>query len=86
VDHPVLEPFASAAKAADFLGISRRHLLVMARRGLRGAYPVGTGTKRKLWLFRLSELSAGITAGGDFSGNIQTAPQRATMSAAVPAE
>ena len=33
------EPFVSAAEAAKFLGISRRFLLSLARRGIGGAMP-----------------------------------------------
>jgi hypothetical protein len=45
----------------------------MARRGMPGAYDIGTGTTRGLWVFRLSEVSQAITGGG-------------RMAAAVPAE
>ena len=54
------EPFVSAEEAARFLSVKRRQLLAMARRGLAGAYPLGTGTVRKVWVFRLSELAAAI--------------------------
>jgi len=54
------EPFVSAEEAARFLSIKRRHLLALARSGLAGAYPLGTGTVRKIWVFRLSELAAAI--------------------------
>lgn len=54
------EPFVSAEEAAQFLAISRRHLLVLAREGIAGAYALGTGTKRRIWVFRLSELAAAI--------------------------
>lgn len=53
------EGFVSAAKAADFLGINRRMLLDLARRGIGGAYPI-TGERRKRWIFRLSELGIAI--------------------------
>jgi hypothetical protein len=54
------EPFVSADDAARFLSIKRRHLLVLARNGIAGAYALGTGAKRKLWVFRLTELAAAI--------------------------
>jgi len=54
------EPFVSAEEAAHFLSIKRRYLLVLARAGIAGAYALGTGAKRKLWVFRLSELAAAI--------------------------
>jgi len=54
------EPFVSADAAARFLSITRRHLLELARRGIAGSYPIGTGNERKTWIFRLSELSTAI--------------------------
>ena len=54
------ERFVSAGEAAAFLAISRRYLLALARKGLCGAYALGTGTQRKIWGFRLSELAAAI--------------------------
>jgi len=54
------EPFVSADEAAQFLCIKRRYLLELARRGIAGAYALGTGSKRKIWVFRLSELAASI--------------------------
>jgi hypothetical protein len=60
-----LEPFVSAEKAARFLDIERRYLLVLARKGIAGAYALGTGTKRKIWVFRLSELASAIARSCD---------------------
>lgn len=60
-----LEPFVSAEKAARFLDIGRRYLLVLARKGIAGAYTLGTGTKRKIWVFRLSELASAIARSND---------------------
>jgi hypothetical protein len=54
------EPFVSADEAAKFLGINRRLLLSLARRGIAGSYAVGTGEFRKTWVFRLSELASAI--------------------------
>ena len=54
------EPFVSAQEAAKFVGISRRFLTELARRGIAGACPIGTGELRKTWVFRLSELAAAI--------------------------
>jgi hypothetical protein len=54
------EPFVSADEAAQFLCVKRRYILELARRGITGAYALGTGTKRKIWVFRLSELAASI--------------------------
>ncbi len=59
-DVPFNEPFVSADEAAQFLSVKRRYLLDLARRGIAGAYALGTGSKRKIWVFRLSELAASI--------------------------
>jgi hypothetical protein len=56
----MLEPFVSADEAAQFLCVRRRYLLELARRGIAGAYALGTGGKRKTWVFRLSELSSSV--------------------------
>jgi hypothetical protein len=47
----VPEPFVSADVAARFLSVKRRYILALARRGLPGAYALGTGTQRKTWVF-----------------------------------
>lgn len=61
----MVEPFVSANDAAKFLSIDRRFLLSLARRGIAGAYPLGTGKCRKMWVFRLSELAAAIARNAD---------------------
>lgn len=51
-----IEPFVNAEKAAEFLQLSRKHILLLARRDPSfPAIPVGSGA-RKTWLFRLSDL------------------------------
>jgi len=54
------EPFVSAEVAAEFIGIKRRFLLALARKGIAGAYPLGTGDTRRVWVFRLSELASAL--------------------------
>ena len=54
------EGFVSAEVAARFLGVNRRLLLALARKGIAGSYPIGTGDFRKTWIFRLSELGVAI--------------------------
>jgi hypothetical protein len=56
----IQEPFVSAGEAARFLCVKRRFLLALARNGMAGAYALGTGNKRKVWVFRLSELAATV--------------------------
>ncbi|HZQ23316.1 MAG TPA: hypothetical protein VFA89_10990 [Terriglobales bacterium] len=83
------EPFASAEQAAAFLGIERRHLLALARKGIPGAYAVDPGRKRKIWIFRLSELATGIAEqpagknGGHGEGVALSQENRVTMRSAV---
>ena len=52
-----IEPFVDAQRGAQFLGITRRRMLQLARDGSVPAYPIGNG-ERKTWRFRLSELVA----------------------------
>jgi excisionase family DNA binding protein len=52
----IQEPFVDAERAAAFLAMSRKTLLAKSRRGHLPGHPVGEGP-RKLWRFRLSELS-----------------------------
>lgn len=54
------EGFVSAEAAARFLGINRRLLLALARKGIAGAYPIGTGDFRKTWIFRILGLEHAI--------------------------
>ena len=66
------EPFVSAQAAADFLSVSRRFLLSLARQGIAGAYPLGTGVgMRHIWVFRLSELTTALDP-KTYNGNRQS--------------
>lgn len=61
----VPERFVSADEAAKHLGVPRRFLLSLARDRVPGAYPIGTGKKRKRWVFLLSELVSSVKSGAD---------------------
>jgi len=50
------EPFVAPERPADFLALSRKTVLKLARRGDLSAHAVGRGV-RQMWRFRLSELS-----------------------------
>jgi hypothetical protein len=50
------EPFVDAERAANFLAMSRKTLLAKSRSGHLPGHPIGDGP-RKIWRFRLSELS-----------------------------
>jgi hypothetical protein len=54
------EPFVSADVAAQFLSVTRRYVLALARQGIAGAYAIGSGSVRKIWVFRLSELATAV--------------------------
>ena len=55
------EPFVDPNRAAEFLSITRRRMLEMARAEEVPAHAIGEGT-RKMWRFRLSELAEAIVA------------------------
>jgi hypothetical protein len=56
-----LERYVDADAAAKFLALPRRRILALARSGELPAYPVGNGARR-VWRFRLSELSNAIAS------------------------
>jgi hypothetical protein len=56
-----IEPFVDASKGGEFLGITRRRMLELARTGKIPGHPMGLG-KRKTWRFRLSELAEAMAA------------------------
>jgi hypothetical protein len=59
------EPFVPAHIAATYVGVKRRFLLSLARQGIAGAYPLGTGLRqRNTWVFLLSELTEAIRRNG----------------------
>jgi excisionase family DNA binding protein len=71
------EPFVDEEVIARFLGIKKRRILEMARKGEIPAHPIGRGRKRKTWRFRMSEIEAHFSASAvKHSG--------ATMTVAVP--
>ncbi len=67
------ESFVNAERGAEFLGVTPRYLLGLARRGRIPAYPLGSGA-RKLWRFRLSELSRALSS--NFGDNLSGGPSR----------
>jgi len=77
----MLEPFVSADEAAQFLCVKRRFLLALARSGIAGAYALGTGNKRKIWVFRLSELAASVARN---ETPIPNTPKPCTLGAGSP--
>ena len=54
------ESFVPAEKVAEFLGITRRQVLQMARAGALPAHPL-SGRKRHVWVFLISEITGHIS-------------------------
>lgn len=50
------EPSVDAKVAAEYIGVSEKHILRMARDGKIPAHDVGCGMKRRYWRFLLSQL------------------------------
>jgi excisionase family DNA binding protein len=76
---PEIEPFVDADRAAEFLVITRRHLLEMARAGEIPAHPIGSG-KRKTWRFRLSEIADAISTEDSYEHTVKTGYYRRRQS------
>jgi hypothetical protein len=55
------ERFVDADAAAEFLSLTRRRVLELARARKLPAHPIGDGARR-VWRFRLSEIAAAIAA------------------------
>lgn len=53
------EQFVDGQRAAEFLGLPRKTLLNLARRGSVPAHPLGEGI-RHTWRFRISELASWV--------------------------
>ncbi|SRR5579871_1700585 len=53
--HRVPESLVTAQEAANFLAVTKRRILELARQGQIPAHPIGNG-QRKTWRFRLSEI------------------------------
>lgn len=66
-----IEPFVDATVAAEFLCVTRRRVLEMARAAEIPAHPIGG--ERRTWRFRLSELSECVGSRGIIR---QAVPQR----------
>jgi excisionase family DNA binding protein len=56
------EPFVDASAVAQFLAITRRQVLELARSGRIPAHPL-QGTRRRVWRFKLSEVDAAVVSG-----------------------
>ena len=57
---PVFEPYVDETVVAEFLGITPRRVLQLARARQIPAHPIGN--QRKTWRFRLSEIEAHLNS------------------------
>ena len=74
-----MEPLADAEAASEFLQVSPRRILELARRGVLPGYPLGSG-RRHLWRFRLSELARVCSqAGYNASGSLTCLEEKSEM-------
>lgn len=74
-----IEPLVSTDAAAEFLQVSPRRVLELARRGVLPGYPLGSGP-RHLWRFRLSELARLCSqAGYNASGSLTCLEEKSKM-------
>ena len=55
------ERFVDADEAAEFLALTRRRVLDLARSGRLPGHPIGDGARR-VWRFRLNEVAAAFVA------------------------
>ena len=55
------EPFVDSKKAAEFLSLTPRHVVALARQGHLPAHPIGIG-QRKTWRFLLTELASAVSS------------------------
>jgi hypothetical protein len=56
-----MEPYVDADAVAGYLKITRRQVLEMTRRGVFPGYPLGTGSSRRVWRYKLSEVDAAVS-------------------------
>jgi hypothetical protein len=56
-----VEPFVDADTVAAHLKVTRRQVLEMTRRCLLPGHPLGVGTSRRIWRYKLSEIDAIVT-------------------------
>ena len=63
-----IEAFVDADRAAQFLSVTRRRAIELARAGQIPAHPLGGG-KRKIWRFRLTELATALVTNEQGNAN-----------------
>jgi hypothetical protein len=64
MDRPIqFEPFFDANAVAEHLKVTRRQVLEMTRRGIIPGHPLGIGTSRRVWRYKMSEVDAAVASG-----------------------
>ena len=58
----IAEHFVDAYAVSEHLSLTRRQVLEMPRRQIIPAYPLGTGQRRKIWRFKISEVETAIAS------------------------
>jgi xylose isomerase len=61
--HTQPERFVDPNTLAEHLSVTRRQILEMTRRGLIPGHPLGIGTSRKVWRYKISEVETAIASG-----------------------
>lgn len=56
------ERFVDPNALAEHLSVTRRQVLEMTRRGIIPGHPLGIGTNRKVWRYKISEVEAALAA------------------------
>jgi len=81
-----MEPFVDANEVANHLRIRRRQVLEMTRQGALPAYPLGAGSTRRVWRYKLSEIDSAVASGTNRPPKVPIArvSSRVQSHAAVP--
>jgi hypothetical protein len=61
--HTQPERFVDPNALAEHLSVTRRQVLEMTRRGVIPGHPLGIGTSRKVWRYKISEVEAALVCG-----------------------
>ena len=80
---PEFEQFVDAARAAEFLCLSRKHVLKLSRQPGFPGHPISFG-QRKTWRYLLSELREWVLANGILRSVGATGPKAVTSISGSP--
>lgn len=57
------EHFVDPNALAEHLSVTHRQILEMTRRGVIPGHPLGIGTSRRVWRYKISEVEAALASG-----------------------